>query len=106
MIGRYQLVHPDAGLVGVTDSLADALSLGDRCAGQTTRDGRPAFSDPFAFEVYDRLARRGCPRTWQRTRLCGQCVKGDRLTAGARWWCKEVRPEAERTVRERRTGTT
>jgi hypothetical protein len=102
VIGRYQVVHPDAGLVGVTDSLADALALGDRCAEQTMGDGRPAFTDPFAFEVYDRLARRGCPRTWQRTRLCGQFVKGDRLTTSARWWCKEIRPETEPSVREQR----
>lgn len=66
--GRYQICHPDEGLVEYADRRADAFSLAEWYAVQKNKyTGQPMFSDPYAFEVYDRMARVGAPQTWRLT---------------------------------------
>ena len=88
--GRYEFVHPDTGLVVCCRSLGDAFAWADRIADARTPTGEPKWSDPWAFEVYDRMARVGQPRTWKRQPKNpgpgGRCWQhGDRYSMGA-WW--------------------
>ncbi len=98
--GRYQICHPDVGLVECADIRSDAFAIADRCAAQVLRDGTPAFSDPYAFEVYDRMARRGYARTWRRQPKNGtHCWEyGDRYSdlGNNRWKCIAIRGRTPR----------
>jgi hypothetical protein len=92
--GRYQVVHSDTGLVECADRIGEAFELADRCAARTMPDGRPMYSDPWAFEVYDRMARRRQPQVWRRVdkEHTTYCVwHGDRYSVGAFWQAVEYR---------------
>lgn len=108
MNDRYTVCHPDTGLVESASTLAAAFAIADRVAEQQTAGGRPMWSDPYAFEVYDRMAHRGRPRRWARRRRneSHDTIRGDRLTDDAAWLVVGIRPESERTLAERRSGTT
>jgi hypothetical protein len=86
--GRYQVCHPDTGLVECCDRLGDAFAIADRQAVATVKvTGAPMYSDPWAFEVFDRMARVGQPTTWKRASKDGTYCwgRGDKYSMDARW---------------------
>jgi len=97
--GRFQVCHPDAGLIDCADTLAEAFAIGDRYAARTLPDGKPFCATPFEVEVYDRMARNGQPRTWRRRpKNSTICIEhGDKGTMAAWWKCVSKRGLEPRT---------
>lgn len=94
--GRFQVCHPAEGLIEAVNTLAEAFEIADRYAMRTLPDGKPYCTTPEQVEVYDRMARRGQPRTWRRiakgTVNLKICVEhGDYCTIFAWWKCIEKR---------------
>lgn len=99
--GRYQVCHPDEGLIDTADKIGEAFSIGDRYAMRTLPDGSPYCTTPFAVEVYDRMARNGGCRIWRRQPKRGtySMKKFDKFSLDARWECVELRAAAAVRVR-------
>lgn len=106
--GRYQIVHPDSGLIEVADTLGEAFQIADRFETRTMHDGNLFCGEPFRVEVYDRMARCGQPRVWRRRPKNGgspkvsypyaYCVEGgDKFSLDAFWKCVQKRGLSPKT---------
>lgn len=88
---RFQVAHPDNGLIDAYPTRDEAFAAGDRW-DQPERSGYPAY----AVTVYDSMAKKRYPQIWQRCPLSpgerGRCSEtGDKRTAAAYWKCIQRR---------------
>lgn len=99
---RYQVYHPIHGLIETASTLADAFDIGSRYEQRKMPNGELFCGEPFAVEVYDRMAKRGRPRCWRRQAKTGTYhtpggpgAMFDKYGDNCRWVCTETRPPAK-----------